>query len=75
MTLLKKGTSIPSSNMPIDINLLRAFKGGVPDLVRLSQAKRFAKVELVDEVIALDDVTSIFFCDAVAVEKTRELSR
>ncbi|KNB45123.1 serine-tRNA ligase [Blastocystis sp. subtype 4] len=41
--------------MPIDINLLRAFKGGVPELVRLSQAKRFADVGLVDRVIALDD--------------------
>ena len=42
--------------MPIDLNLLRAFKGGVPDLVRLSQKKRFANVGLVDEVIALDEV-------------------
>ncbi|KAK8806435.1 hypothetical protein WA588_003005, partial [Blastocystis sp. NMH] len=41
--------------MPIDLNLLRAFKGGVPDLVRLSQKKRFANVGLVDEVIALDE--------------------
>ena len=44
--------------MPIDINLLRAFKGGVPELVRLSQLKRFADVGLVDKVIALDDVPS-----------------
>ena len=43
--------------MPIDLNLLRAFKGGVPDLVRLSQKKRFANVGLVDEVIALDEVS------------------
>ena len=42
--------------MPIDINLLRAFQGGVPAVVKASQAKRFARVELVDEVIALDDV-------------------
>lgn len=42
--------------MPIDINLLRAFKGGVPQLVKLSQTKRFARVELVDEVIGLDEV-------------------
>ncbi|CBK19962.2 uncharacterized protein [Blastocystis hominis] len=41
--------------MPIDINLLRAFKGGLPDLVKASQAKRFAKVALVDEVISLDN--------------------
>ena len=42
--------------MPIDINLLRAFKGGVPELVRVSQTKRFARVELVDEVMGLDEV-------------------
>ncbi|KAJ3280144.1 Cytosolic seryl-tRNA synthetase [Borealophlyctis nickersoniae] len=41
----------------IDINLLRTDKGGNPDLVRESQRKRGGgkKVELVDEVIALDD--------------------
>jgi hypothetical protein len=38
----------------LDINLLRADKGGDPDLVRESIRKRFAKVELVDEVIDLD---------------------
>ena len=42
--------------MPIDINLLRITRGGNPDKVRESQKKRFASVELVDEVIALDDV-------------------
>ena len=42
--------------MPIDINLLRVSRGGNPDLVRQSQRNRFASVELVDEVIALDDV-------------------
>ena len=41
--------------MPIDINLLRVSRGGNPDLVRKSQKDRFASVELVDEVIALDD--------------------
>ena len=44
------------STMPIDINLLRVSRGGNPDLVRKSQKDRFASVELVDEVIALDDV-------------------
>ncbi|TPX37975.1 serine---tRNA ligase [Synchytrium microbalum] len=39
----------------IDINLLRVDKGGNPDLVRESQRKRGGRVELVDEVIALDD--------------------
>lgn len=36
--------------MPIDINLLRADRGGDPDLVRESQRRRFASVELVDQV-------------------------
>ena len=46
--------------MPIDINLLRVSRGGNPDLVRKSQKDRFASVELVDEVIALDDVSLLF---------------
>lgn len=45
--------------MPIDINLLRVSRGGNPELVRQSQRNRFASVELVDEVIALDDVSCI----------------
>ena len=45
--------------MPIDINLLRVSRGGNPELVRQSQRHRFASVELVDEVIALDDVSSL----------------
>ena len=46
--------------MPIDINLLRVSRGGNPELVRQSQRNRFANVELVDEVIALDDVSSLY---------------
>lgn len=38
----------------LDINLFRTDKGGNPDLIRESQRSRFASVELVDEVIALD---------------------
>lgn len=49
--------------MPIDINLLRVSRGGNPDLVRKSQKDRFASVELVDEVIALDDVCTWLFVD------------
>ena len=49
----------PSFLMPIDINLLRVSRGGNPELVRQSQRNRFASVELVDEVIALDDVSSL----------------
>ena len=41
--------------MPIDINLLRTYKGGDPEKVRESQRRRFAPVEIVDEIIALDD--------------------
>ena len=42
--------------MPIDINLLRDYKGGNSELVRESQRKRNANVQLVDDVIALDNV-------------------
>ena len=55
--------------MPIDINLLRAFKGGLPDLVKASQAKRFAKVALVDEVISLDNVGILCLSLQLAMEK------
>lgn len=41
--------------MPLDINMLRADRGGDPEKVRESQRRRFASVELVDQVIALDD--------------------
>jgi hypothetical protein len=44
----------PSQATMLDINLFRADKGGNPDLIRESQRSRFASVELVDEVIALD---------------------
>lgn len=36
--------------MPIDINLLREDRGGNPELVKESQRRRFAPVELVDQV-------------------------
>jgi seryl-tRNA synthetase len=40
----------------LDIGLFRAGRpGGNPDLVRESQRKRFAKVELVDQVIEADE--------------------
>jgi len=38
----------------LDINLFRAEKGGNPDLIKESQRRRYAKVEAVDEVIAVD---------------------
>ena len=41
--------------MPIDINLLRAEKGGDPELVKKSQRERFADETLVDQVIELDE--------------------
>lgn len=43
--------------MPIDINQLREEKGGNPDLWRQFQAKRFLAPELIDEIIALDNVS------------------
>ncbi|KAJ3075729.1 Cytosolic seryl-tRNA synthetase [Podochytrium sp. JEL0797] len=41
--------------MGLDINLFRTDKGGNPELVRESQRQRFAPVEVVDEIIALDN--------------------
>lgn len=41
--------------MPIDINMLRVERGGDPEKVRESQRRRFAPVELVDEIIAIDE--------------------
>mmetsp|Transcript_30995 Transcript_30995/g.40925 ORF Transcript_30995/g.40925 Transcript_30995/m.40925 type:complete len:557 (+) Transcript_30995:135-1805(+) len=41
--------------MGIDINLLRVDKGGDPEVVKEWQRKRFAKVEIVDEVIEEDN--------------------
>lgn len=38
----------------LDINLFRVDKGGNPEVVRESQRKRGASVEVVDEIIALD---------------------
>ncbi len=38
----------------LDINLFRTEKGGNPEVIRESQRKRCASVEVVDEVIALD---------------------
>ncbi|KAE8010190.1 hypothetical protein FH972_006580 [Carpinus fangiana] len=38
----------------LDINLFRVEKGNNPDLIRESQRRRFADVEIVDEVIKLD---------------------
>lgn len=38
----------------LDINLFRVERGGNPELIKESQRKRGASVELVDEIIALD---------------------
>ena len=43
------------ANMPLDINLFRTYSGGNPDLIRESQRRRYAPVELVDEIIAKDE--------------------
>ena len=67
--------SFSSFIMPIDINLLRAFKGGVPQLVKLSQTKRFARVELVDEVIGLDEVQHTCNSWCIAMEENGGVCR
>ncbi|KAL0322077.1 UNVERIFIED_CONTAM: Serine--tRNA ligase [Sesamum calycinum] len=40
----------------LDINLFREEKGGNPEKIRESQRRRFANVDLIDEVIELDKV-------------------
>lgn len=42
--------------MPLDINSFRVLQGGNPDIIRNSQRRRFASVELVDEIITKDDL-------------------
>ena len=42
--------------MPLDIVAFRTDQGGNPDKIRESQRRRFASVELVDEIIALDTI-------------------
>jgi seryl-tRNA synthetase len=42
--------------MPIDINLLRADRGGDPEKWRDVMRKRFKPVDLIDRVIELDQV-------------------
>jgi seryl-tRNA synthetase len=41
--------------MPLDIQLFRAHAGGNPELIKESQRRRFASVELVDEIIEKDE--------------------
>lgn len=38
----------------LDINLFREEKGNNPEIIRESQRRRFANVEIVDEIIDLD---------------------
>lgn len=38
----------------LDINLFRVEKGNDPEKIRESQRRRFASVEIVDEIVALD---------------------
>ena len=59
--------------MPLDINMLRAHSGGNPDAVKESQRRRFASVELVDEIIAKDEEwrSSVFDVDNLKKEKNK----
>ena len=51
---------VASPAMPLDISILRAYRGGDPEKVRESQRRRFADVGLVDKVIAEARGTKIF---------------
>ena len=59
--------------MPIDINLFRADKGGDPELIKESQRRRFASVELVDEIIALDNQWRRYTGDIDFMKKERNV--
>jgi seryl-tRNA synthetase len=54
--------------MPLDINDFRVYKGGNPDKIKESQRRRFAPVEAVDEIIALDEDWRKYVTE---VDKTR----
>jgi hypothetical protein len=45
----------PFERMPLDINEFREYRGGNPEKIRESQRRRFAPVEIVDEIIAIDE--------------------
>ena len=48
-------TNTPSTDIPsLDIDLLRAEKGGRPDLVRDNERKRYNSTNRVDRIIELD---------------------
>lgn len=53
----------------MDINLFRVDKGGNPDLVRESQRRRGAPVEVVDKIIALDEQWRKLRFDANQINK------
>ena len=57
--------------MPIDINLLRVDNGGDPEKVRESQRRRFAPVEVVDEIIGMDTKWRSMTGDADLMRKAR----
>ena len=40
--------------MPLDIQMFREYQGGDPAAIKASQVKRFASVEIVDEIIEMD---------------------
>ena len=60
-----------ASEMPLDINLFRAHSGGNPDLIRESQRRRYAPVEIVDEIIAKDEQWRMMTGDVDNLRKKR----
>ncbi|KAH8084481.1 hypothetical protein JL720_7979 [Aureococcus anophagefferens] len=55
--------------MPLDISILRAYRGGDPEKVRESQRRRFADVGLVDKVIAEDEAWRKLTQDALDAKR------
>jgi seryl-tRNA synthetase len=59
--------------MPLDIALFRDWSGGNSEVIRESQRKRFAPVELVDEIIAKDELWRKMTGDVDNLKKDRNV--
>ena len=57
--------------MPLDIQMFRDYQGGDPEAVRESQRRRFASVEIVDEIIAKDATWRRYTGDIDGIKKAR----
>ena len=75
---LVRETTRPAS-MPLDISIVRTYRGGDPEKVRESQRRRFADVGLVDKVIEEDEkwrklVQAVDDCKSEKNKKQKEIT-